>query len=165
MRSLIHSSRVAIRDPYDYQARSNLMWTATWALNTLVEKGKTTDWMVHKLGQSVSAFTDATHGMTLSAVSLPYYRRMLPHGLPRFARFAKEVWGIDPAGKSQEELAAAGLAAMEGWMKELGLALTIGELGATEEMLEGIADATIHLDGGYKVLSREDILQVLRESL
>ena len=165
MKSVVHSSRVAIQNPQDYEARSNIMWAATWALNTLIACGKSTDWMVHMLGQAVGGFTDATHGMTLAAVSLPYYRMLCPHGLPRFARFAKEVWGIDPAGKSQEELAAAGLAAMEGWMKELGLALTIGELGATEEMLEGIADATIHLDGGYKVLSREDILQVLRESL
>ncbi len=187
MKSVVHSSRIAIQNPKDYEARSNIMWAATWALNTLIACGKSTDWMVHMLGQAVGGFTDATHGMTLSAVSLPYYRMLCPHGLPRFARFAKEVWGIDPAGKSQEELAAAGLAAMEGWidpagksqeelaaaglaamegwMKELGLALTIGELGATEEMLEGIADATIHLDGGYKILSREDILQVLRESL
>jgi alcohol dehydrogenase YqhD (iron-dependent ADH family) len=88
-----------------------------------------------------------------------------PYGLPRFVRFAREVWGVDPEGKSDEETAAAGLAAMESWMKEMGLALTIGELGATEEMLEGIADATMILDGGYKVLTRDENLQVLRESL
>lgn len=59
--------------PQNYGARSNLMWTAIWALNTLVAKGKSTDWMVHMLGQAVGVHTDATHGMTLSAVSLPYY--------------------------------------------------------------------------------------------
>ncbi|MBQ3937412.1 MAG: iron-containing alcohol dehydrogenase, partial [Ruminococcus sp.] len=74
MRSLIVSSRAAVKDPQDYEARSNIMWTATWALNTLVAKGKSTDWMVHMLGQAVGAYTDATHGMTLAAVSLPYYR-------------------------------------------------------------------------------------------
>ena len=165
MKSLIVSSRTAIRDPENYEARSNIMWTATWALNTLIACGKSTDWMVHMLGQAVGGYTDATHGMTLSAVSLPYYRMICPYGLPRFVRFAREVWGVDPEGKSDEETAAAGLAAMESWMKEMGLALTIGELGATEEMLEGIADATMILDGGYKVLTRDEILQVLRESL
>ncbi len=74
MKSVIHSSRIALQNPEDYEARSNIMWTATWALNTLIAKGKSTDWMVHMLGQSVGAYTDATHGMTLSAVSLPYYR-------------------------------------------------------------------------------------------
>ena len=73
MKSVIHSSRIANRDAQDYEARSNIMWTATWALNTLVAKGKSTDWMVHMLGQAAGAVTDATHGMTLAAVSLHYY--------------------------------------------------------------------------------------------
>ena len=165
MKSLIRSARIAMENPEDYEARSNIMWTATWALNTLIACGKSTDWMVHMLGQSVGAYTDATHGMTLSAVSLPYYRMIAPYGLPKFARFAREVWGIPGEGKTDEELAEAGLAAMEAWMKELGLALTIGELGATVEMLEGIADGTMILDGGYKVLTRDEVLRVLRESL
>ena len=77
MKSLIHSSRIANENPQDYEARSNIMWTATWALNTLVAKGKSTDWMVHMLGQAVGAVTDATHGMTLSAVSLAYYKYIM----------------------------------------------------------------------------------------
>ena len=91
MRSLIHSSRIARKNPSDYEARSNIMWTATWALNTLVAKGKSTDWMVHMLGQAVGAITNATHGMTLSAVSLPYYRYIMKYGLNKFVRFTKNV--------------------------------------------------------------------------
>lgn len=79
MKSVVHSSRIAIQNPEDYEARSNIMWAATWALNTLISRGKSTDWMVHMLGQSVGAYTDATHGMTLSAVSLPYYRYIMPY--------------------------------------------------------------------------------------
>ena len=120
MHSVIRDSRIANKDPQNYEARSNIMWTATWALNTLVSRGKSTDWMVHMLGQSVGAYTDATHGMTLAAVSLPYYRHILPYGLAKFKRFAVNVWGIDPAGKTDEQTAQAGLAAMEAWMKELG---------------------------------------------
>lgn len=165
MRSVVHSSRVAMKDPENYEARSNIMWTATWALNTLIACGKSTDWMVHMLGQAAGGVTDATHGMTLSAVSLPYYRMICPYGLPKFARFAREVWGIDPAGKTEEQLAAEGLAAMEAWMKELGLAMSLSELGATEESLEDIARGVLIMDGGYKVLTKEEIMQVLRESL
>ena len=165
MRGLIHASRIAVQDPQDYEARSNIMWTATWALNTLVSRGKSTDWMVHMLGQAVGAYTDATHGMTLAAVSLPYYRYILPYGTKKFARFAKEVWGIDPAGKTDEQLANAGLDAMESWMKELGLVLNLTELGATPDMIEGIADATLILNGGYKVLNRDEIVQILKASL
>lgn len=165
MRSLLHSSRIANKDSQNYEARSNIMWTATWALNTLVAKGKSTDWMVHMLGQAVGAYTNATHGMTLAAVSLPYYRYIMPYGLQKFKRFAVNVWDVDPVGKTDEQVAREGLSAMEIWMKELGLAMNITELGAKEDMLEGIADATLVMNGGYKVLSRDEIVQILKESM
>ena len=141
------------------------MWTATWALNTLVSRGKSTDWMVHMLGQSVGAYTDATHGMTLAAVSLPYYRHIMPYGLAKFKRFAVTVWDVDPAGKSDAQTAQEGLDAMEQWMRELGLVMNISELGATEAMVEGIADGTLIMSGGYKVLDRSEIIEILKESL
>ena len=164
MRSLVKSSRDAIANPENYEARSNIMWTATWALNTLVAMGKPTDWEVHMLGQAVGALTDATHGMTLSAVSLPYYRHIMPYGLKKFARFARNVWGV--AHDVPDEIAATtGLNALEAWMREIGVAMNITELGATEEMISKIADATFILTGGYKVLEREDVIKILRESL
>lgn len=165
MRSLLYSSRIANKDPQNYEARSNIMWTATWALNTLVAKGKTTDWMVHMLGQSVGAYTDATHGMTLSAVSLPYYRHIMPYGLQKFKRFAVNVWDVNPDGKKDEQIAEEGLQAMESWMRELGLVMNISALGATEEMLEGIAEGTLIMEGGYKILEHDEILEILRESM
>lgn len=165
MRGLITASKKAVADPQDYEARSNIMWTATWALNTLVSRGKTTDWMVHMLGQAVGAYTDATHGMTLAAVSLAYYRYIMPYGLKKFARFATQVWGISAEGKSDEQLAKEGLDAMESWMKQIGLVMNIKDLGATEEMIEGIADATLILKGGYKVLDRDEIVNILRQSM
>lgn len=165
MKSLIHSSQIANKNDQNYEARSNIMWTATWALNTLVAKAKSTDWMVHMLGQAVGAHTDATHGMTLSAVSLPYYRYIMPYGLEKFKRFAVNVWDVDADGKADAQIALEGLAAMENWMKELGLVMNLAELGVTEDMVEGIVDSTLVLDGGYKVLERGEIVKILRESL
>ena len=165
MRSVIYSRRIANKEQQDYEARSNIMWTATWALNTLVSRGKSTDWMVHMLGQSVGAYTDATHGMTLAAVSLPYYRHILPYGLQKFKRFAVNVWDVDPSGKTDEQVAEEGLQAMENWMNELGLVMNISQLGATEDMIEGIADGTLIMPGGYKVLEHDEIVEILKESL
>lgn len=165
MKSLIHSSRIANKNPQDYEARSNIMWTATWALNTLVSKGKSTDWMVHMLGQSVGGHTNATHGMTLAAVSLPYYRYIMEYGLEKFKRFAVNVWGIEANGKDDRQLAEEGLKAMENWMKELGLVMNITELGANENMIEAIADTTFTMNGGYKVLDHEEIVEILKASL
>lgn len=165
MRSLIHSSRIAIKNPQDYEARSNIMWTSTWALNTLIGKGKSQDWMVHMIGQAIGAYTDATHGMTLSGVSVAYYRHILPYGLKRFARFATAVWNISAADKTEKQLADEGLDALLEWMKEISVATEITSLGVTENMLEGIVNATFIMNGGFKILTQEDVLSILRESL
>ena len=165
LRSLIHSANVAVKDPANYEARSNIMWTATWALNTLIAKGKDTDWEVHMLGQAVGAHTDATHGMTLAAVSMPYYRLIMPYGLAKFARYAVAVWDVDPAGKSQETVASEGLAKMEAWMKSIGLVMNITDLGAAPEMIDGLVESTLVMEGGYKVLTKEDIRNIFVQSL
>ena len=165
MKSLIHSSRIANKDPQNYEARSNIMWTATWALNTLIAKGKSTDWMVHMIGQAVGAHTNATHGMTLSAVSLPYYRYIMKDGLAKFKRFAMQVWEVDPSNKSDEEIAEEGLAKMEEWMNELGLVMHISEFGVDENQIDNIVKSTIILTDGYKVLNAEDLANILKASL
>ena len=165
LRSLIHSADAAVKNPRDYEARSNIMWTATWALNTFVAMGKTTDWEVHMLGQAVAAHTDATHGMTLAAVSMPYYRLIMPYGLKKFARYAKAVWDVRSEGKSDGQIAAEGLDRMEAWMKSIGLVMNITELGANESMLDGIVKSTLIMEGGYKVLTKDDVRAILKDSL
>lgn len=165
MRSVIHASRIAVKNPEDYEARSNLMWDATWALNTLIGKGKSEDWMVHMIGQAVGAYTDATHGMTLSAVSLAYYKTQMEEGLQKFVRFAKNVWDICDEGKTDQTVAEEGLNAMKSWMQEIGVSLSLKELGVTPDMFGGIAGATFILNGGYKVLTKDEVIAVLKESL
>lgn len=165
MRSVVKSSRDALAEPEDYEARSNIMWTATWALNTLISRGKSTDWMVHMIGQAVGGYTNATHGHCLAAVSLAYYRTQLGRGVKKFARWAQVVWGVDANGKTDMQMAVEGLSSMEAWMRELGLAMSISELGVTSDMLEGIASATFIRDGGYSPLTKEDVVKVLRESM
>ena len=165
LKSLIHSSKIAVNDPINYEARSNIMWIATWALNTLVAKGKTTDWMVHMIGQSIGAYTDATHGMTLAAVSIPYYKYICPYGLNKFKRYAINVWDVSSEGKTDEQIANEGLECMEKYMRDLGLVMNISDLGVKEEMLEGIAEGTFIMNGGYKVLTKDEIITILKQSM
>ena len=115
------------------------MWIATWALNTFVSKGKTTDWMLHMIAHSVSAYTDATHGMTLSAITLAYYRKMLLFGLQKFKRFAINVWNVNPDKKTDEEIAKEGLSMLENYMREIGLVMNLKELGVEENMFDGMS--------------------------
>ncbi len=165
MRSLVTSSAAAVANPHDYEARSNIMWTATWALNTLIGMGKRQDWMVHMIGQAIGAYTNATHGMTLSAVSPAYYRHIMDAGLPKFRRFAVNVWGVNPDGKADREVALEGIAALEAWMRRIGVVMSATELGVTPDMLAGIADATFIMTGGYKTLTKAEVVDILRESM
>lgn len=165
MRSVIYSSRIAVKNPQDYEARSNIMWTATWALNTLIGLGKNQDWMVHMIGHSVGAWTHAPHGYALASVSTAYYRRAMQNGLQKFVRFAKNVWNISGEGMTDQQIAEAGLEALKAWMLEIGLPLTISELGATEEMIPGITETTVIYPAGYLNLSKDDITEILKESM
>lgn len=165
MRSLIHSSRIAAKNPQDYEARANIMWTATWALNSLLKCGKGGDWEVHQIGHAIGLVTDATHGMTLASVSLPYYRHVMHDGLHQFVRFAKNVWGVRPEGKSDEQVAIEGLKNLEEWMQEIGVVMHSRELGVTEENLNQVADAVLILPVGYRTLTRDEVVAILRESM
>ncbi|MGM9809512.1 MAG: iron-containing alcohol dehydrogenase [Paludibacteraceae bacterium] len=177
MRSLISASRKALQNPQDYEARSNIMWCATVALNKLLSLSKTEDWEVHMIEHQLGAYTDCAHGIGLAIISPAYYRHIYRYGLPRFVRFAQQVWGVEGPSKSplkgdlmevgacpinQEQIALAGIACLEAFFRELGIPSTLREVGATEAMLPQIAHSTT-LGGGYKTLTADDVETILRE--
>jgi alcohol dehydrogenase YqhD (iron-dependent ADH family) len=102
--------------------------------------------------------------MTLSAVALPYYRLIMPYGLPKFKRFATEVWGIDATGKTDATVAKEGLDAMAQWMQEVGVVMHASELGLTSDMIDAAVKGAFILDGGYKKLTSDEIRQIIVES-
>jgi alcohol dehydrogenase YqhD (iron-dependent ADH family) len=161
LRSIIHSAAIAVKDPENYEARSNLMWSATLAMNPIMGLSKPQDWQVHMIEHQLGAYTDCAHGMGLAAVSLPYYRAILPYGVEKFARFATQVWGIDEAEKSKETLANEGIDALEDFCKACDIVTNLQSLGATEDMLPLIANSTVVL-GAYKKLTKEEILEILK---
>ncbi len=164
MRSLVHSSRIVMKNPTDYEARSNVSWICTWALNTFIGCGKPQDWEIHMIGQAIGGVTNATHGMTLSAVTLPYYRMVMPYGLTKFVRFAENVWDVDPTGKTDAQIAEEGMQRFEAWMDEMGAVKHVSELGLTPQMFDDVIAGTFLLDGGYKKLTPDDVRQILVES-
>lgn len=162
LRSVIDNARVAIKNPKDYEARSNIMWSATLALNTIAGLSKTQDWEVHMIEHQLGAYTDCAHGMGLAAISIPYYRYIYSYGLDKFVRFAKNVWNVSEEGKDKDDIAKEGLNCLEAFIKECEMVTSLRELGATKEMLPLIAKSTI-LGGGYKKLNAEEILTILEE--
>lgn len=162
LRSVIDNARVAIKNPMDYEARSNLMWSATLALNTISGLSKEQDWEVHMIEHQLGAYTDCAHGMGLAAISIPYYNYIYSYGLDKFVKFAKNIWDVSEEGKTKEEVAKEGICCLENFIKECGMVTSIKELGATKEMLPLIANSTV-LGGGYKKLNAEDILKILEK--
>ena len=164
MRGVIRDLRVAIQNPKDYTARSNLMWEATMAENRIIKLGKKTDFECHMMEHQLGAFINCNHGAGLAVLHPVYYRHVYKNGLAKFKRFAVEVWGIDPTGKTDEEIALAGIEALENFILEIGLPVTLRDLGVNEETdLKAIADSCACVPGAYKVMTHEEILKIFKE--
>lgn len=161
LKSLIVSTREALKDPENYEARSNIMWNATLALNTVSGLSKTQDWEVHMIEHQLGAYTDCAHGMGLAVISIPYYKYIYKDGIDKFVRYAKNIWDIDVSAMNKDEAALAGIEKLFDFIKECGIPTTLRELGATEEMLQKIAESSVK-GGGYKHMDTEDILAVLK---
>lgn len=162
MRGVIRDLWTSAKNPQDYTARSNLLWESTMAENRIIKLGKKMDFQCHQIEHQLGAYTDCNHGLGLAVIHPAYYRHIYKDGLVKFGRFAERVWGIDPAGKSAEELALAGVEALAAFIKELGLPTTLRELGITDQsVLKAVADSCNLAPGSYKKMTREDVLAIL----
>ena len=165
MRSVIKNLRAAIKNPKDYTARSNLMWASTMAENRIIKLGKKCDFECHQMEHQLGAYTDCNHGCGLAVLHPVYYRHIYKDGLPKFVRFAENVWGISRDGKSDEELAKAGVEALADFIKEIGLPTTLRELGLkSDDSLKEIAESCNIAPGSYKKMTHEEIYEIFKES-
>lgn len=163
MKSVIRNLRAAVWDQEDYTARSNLMWDSTMAENRLIKLGKKCDFQCHNMEHQLGAYTDCNHGCGLAVLHPVYYRHIYREGLPKFVRFAENVWGISREGKSDEELALAGIDALAAFIREMGLPTTLKELGASRDQLKEIAGSCGISAGSYKKLTHKEILEIFQE--
>ena len=164
MRNVIRNLRTAIQNPEDYAARSNLMWDATMAENRIIKLGKRTDFQCHQMEHQLGAYSDCNHGAGLAVLHPVYYRHIYREGLAKFKRFAVNVWGISPERKTDEEIALAGIDALKNFILEIGLPVTLRELGVDERVdLKMIADSCAITSGSYKKLTQEEILGIFKE--
>ncbi len=161
LRSLIVSARKALQNPEDYEARSNIMWSATIALNDFTGVSKSQDWQVHMLEHQLGAYTDCAHGIGLGIIGVPYYKYIYKLAPKKFARYAKNVWDIDTSKMSDEEASIAGINAYSAFLRELGIPERLRDVGTTKEMLPLIANSVLNMEGGYKKFTKEDNLKVL----
>ena len=163
-RNIIRNIRKTLEDPYDAEARSELVWAAAMAENGMLKIGKTTDFQCHMLEHQLGAYTDCNHGQGLAVIHPALYRHMLPEATGQFARMATEVWGVSPEGKSEAELAKAFVDALAAFIREIGLPTTFSEMKISSDTdFKAIADSTILTGGCAKRFTKEELLEVLLE--
>jgi alcohol dehydrogenase YqhD (iron-dependent ADH family) len=175
MRNVIRNIRAMIKDPSDVSVRSELMWDSSMAENGILKLGKKTDFQVHMLEHQLGAYTDCNHGQGLAVLHPVLYRHLLKDNTAKFARFAREVFKVDDAGRSEEETAALGIDALASFIKEIGLPSTLTELKANmkegspdptdRELLRKVADSTIITPGCARQLSHDEIDAILEECI
>lgn len=165
MKSVIKNLPIVLENPKDYTARSNLMWAATMAENRIIKLGKKCDFQAHQIEHQLGAFTDCNHGCGLAVIHPTYYKHICKDGLTKFKRFAVNVWGISENGKTDEEIALAGIDALYDFIKKIGLPTTLRELGLHDKnILPEIAASCNASPGSYGNMNKEKILEILNES-
>lgn len=166
MKGVIRDLRAMVKNPEDYTARSNLMWESTMGENRIIKLGKHMDFECHQMEHQLGAYTDCNHGAGLAVLHPVYYRHIYRDGLVKFQKFAVNVWGILPKGKSADELALAGVEALADFVKELELPTTLRELGVDKHInLKMIADSCNLVSESYRKMTHEEIFEIFKECL
>ena len=159
-KNIVRNGRKSMENLEDYEARSNIMWGATLALNRSLGLGKDQDWITHALEHALSAFYDIPHGAGLAIMHPAYLRWILPKATARLMRFAKEVWDIEQGTLSDADYALAGIEALETYFKEIGAPSTLEEVGIPKESLPHIANSCVRYPTAYSNLTAEDALAI-----
>ena len=137
------------------------------AENGILKIGKATAFQAHMIEHQLGAYTDCNHGFGLAVIHPTMYRHMMSGAPEKFARFAAAVWGIDSDGRTTEELAAAGIDALEDFIAEIGLPAKLSDMGiegeGVDEMLRAVADSTIIIPTCPRVLDADEVYEILEE--
>lgn len=167
MRTCVEHGRIAIDDPENYEARANLMWASSLALNNLISRGKTGgDWATHMIEHELSAVYDISHGLGL-AILLPNWMKYVLNEktVDKFVIFALNVWGINIEDKFEQ--AEAGIKATRDFFNSLDIPATLSEIDIDDSKIKYMAQQSVRFGeiGSFKKLKKDDVEQILKMSL
>lgn len=165
-RHILRSWRACLSDPKDYEARSNAMWDSTLALNRIISRGKEEDWVTHGIEHALSAYTDIAHGAGLAVVHphwMAYVYLVNDEVTARFARWAVDVWGVTPTGKTDRTVAEEGIYRYVDFLRRVGAPLTLSEAGVPDDpaSLDKYADHAGEAGGSFVQIHRDDARAIL----
>lgn len=168
LRAVIKYAPIALEDPANYEARAQLMWASSLALNGLPTTGKNFAWSCHYIEHELSAHYDITHGAGLAMLTPKWMRYVLSEDtVDKFYTYAVNVWGIAPA-EDKMEVANQGIDATENFFKKIGLPTTLGEFGIDDSRFDEMAKTAVRAGGlgnAYVPLAEKDVIEILKMCL
>jgi len=169
MWTVVNYAPLALKKPDDYNARANLMWASSLALNGLLAAGTGGgDWASHMLEHELSAKYGIAHGAGLAVIFPAWMRRVYKTNIVRFMQFAVNAWGVDPTGLKEEDLAVKGIEAMENYFRNtLNVPVTMADYGIDGSRIEEMADSAMKHKklGSFMSLSRDDVIAIYETAL
>lgn len=167
LKTVIENADRVLANPEDYDARANILYCGTMALNGTLPVGVETDWATHSIEHAVSAVYDIPHGGGLAIIFPKWMRYVYHENVERFKRYATEVWGVDPAGKTDDEIALAGIEATEAFFARIGAPTRLADYQIGDEKLQLMAEKATPFGpiGRFKKLASEDVAEILRMCL
>jgi len=149
LRTMVSNVPQALKDPYGYDARAEIMWTGTVAHNDLLGTGRVGDWGSHSIEHEISAIWDVAHGAGLSVVFPAWMRHVYRHDVARFAQFASRVWDVEMDFRNPERTALEGIGRMESFFRSIGLPIRLSEMNITEERIGEMAEKCVLKGKGF----------------
>ena len=168
LKTCIKYCPIALKEPKNYEARSNLMWASSLALNGLCGSGKEGSWSCHPIEHELSAFYDITHGVGLAIITPRWMRYILSDKtVDKFACYAINVWEFENE-EDKFALAKKGIDATEKFFKDCGIPMNLGKLGIDDLLLEKMSNAAVahrDLKNAYVPLDAKDVYNILKMCL
>lgn len=167
MKTIIHYGPIALKDPKNYEARANLMFGSTLALNGISGFAKDFEGFNHLTEHVLSAFYDIAHADGLSVLAPHWMEYILSEKtVNKFYEFAVNVWGVHP-GKEKMAIAKVGIKRVFEYYKSLNMPLYLKDLNIIDPPLDEIVDKAVRRDtiGKFVALTKEDVLNILNKAL
>ncbi len=161
LKTCIHYGPIVIEDLNNYEARANLMWAGTLAINGICSLGQQTGWSVHPLQHQLGAYYDITHGVGLAILTPPWMRYVLSdETVGKFVEFGVNVWGLNPDGDPYD-IANRAIDKTEAFFMSLDLPMTLSEVGIDDQYLEEMAkNCEFRTLKGYVPLTYRDSMAI-----
>lgn len=167
LRTVIETAPKLIEDLHNYELRETIMYCGTMALNGMVSMGFAGDWATHNIEHAVSAVYDIPHGGGLAILFPQWMRYNLKSNPARFRQLAVNVFGIDPAGKTDEAIGLEGIEALRSFWDSIGAPKVLGDYDIDDSEIGNMADKAVRFGpfGNFRKLEREDVVEIYKLAL